>query len=91
MSGTEQHRSDLPQVGFSEVGHVKPTITDCDGGEWQIDKERACLRKFDGEWTAEQMSNGEAEAAGALAEVLVLEDGEVVDHWVKGDPRDAPS
>lgn len=88
MSGIE--RPDLPQVGLSEAGAVKNIMRANDGSEWQVEKERAVLRKFDGDWTPEQMANGEAQAAGALAEVLVLEDGVAVDRWVKGDPRDAP-
>jgi hypothetical protein len=52
--------------------------------------ERAVLRKFDGDWTDEQMANGEAQAAGALAEAIVVIDGQIVDRWHRGEERDAP-
>lgn len=57
-----------------------------DGALWNIEHERCVLQKFDGEVS----TMTEAEAAAALAEVIVLEDGVIVDRWQKGDPRDAP-
>lgn len=52
--------------------------------------ERAVLRKFDGDWTDQEMADGTATSAGALAEALVMQDGVIVDHWHRGEERDAP-
>lgn len=45
--------------------------------------ERVTVRKFDGDWTEEQIASGEADHA--LAEVLTLEDGVIIDTWRKTD------
>lgn len=70
---------DLPQAGVQESAAVKTIFVGEDGSRWHVEKEHIVLRKF----------NGEPED-GDLAEVLVMEDGVVVDHWVKGEARDAP-
>jgi hypothetical protein len=46
-------------------------------------KETITVRKFDGDWTEDQIANGEAE--DALTEVLTLEDGVVINQWRKSD------
>lgn len=89
MSGIEE-RPDLPQIGLQEASAVKGIYTTEDGQRFSIEKETAVLKKWDAkpdgtEWTVEQMDNGEAEAAGALAEVITTEDGVIIDHWVRGD------
>ena len=88
MSGTD--RQDSSDVGLKESAAVRAVLTAPDGCDYFIEKERAVLKKFDGDWTDEQMSSGEAEQAGALCEVIVLEDGQVVDRWHRGEERDAP-
>lgn len=45
--------------------------------------ERSVLKKFDGDLTPEQM-----EVANPV-EILVIQDGEIVDHWRRGDQRDS--
>lgn len=53
-------------------------------------KETAVLKKFDGDWTDEQIEAGEADAH--ITERIVVEDGTVVEHWVKegaGGPEDS--
>lgn len=45
--------------------------------------EKVTVRKFDGDWTEEQIANGEADHA--LAEVLTLEDGVITNTWRKSD------
>lgn len=84
MSGTE--RSEDVVAGVDEQAAVRGIFTAPDGGRWMIEHERCVLQKFDGE--VSEMT--EEEAVAALAEVIVLEDGVVVDRWLKGDPRDAP-
>lgn len=86
MSGTD--RLDQQQVGLQETAAVKGVYVDADGARWNIEKERAVLRKFDGEFSDEWTPE---EASAALAEVIVLEDGEIIDHWHRGEDRDAPS
>jgi hypothetical protein len=44
-------------------------------------KENVVVRKFDGDICDDEH----------LAEVLVIEDGVLIDQWKKGDPRDAPA
>ncbi|HET7110284.1 MAG TPA: hypothetical protein VFI41_05395 [Gemmatimonadales bacterium] len=95
MSGTEGLRPDGAEMGLVEQSAVRPMITAPDGLDYYIEKERAVLKKFDRkddgtEWTTEQMDSGEAVAAGALAEVLVLENGEIVERWVRGESEHGP-
>lgn len=42
-------------------------------------QERVVVKKFDGDWTAEQMESGEADEA--LVEAITIEDDVVIDHW----------
>lgn len=83
-------RPDLPQVGLQEASAVKGVYVADDGQRYNIEKEVAVLKKWDcksdgTEWTVEQMDNGEAEAAGALAEVITTENGVIIDRWVRGE------
>lgn len=53
-------------------------------------KETCVLKKFDGDWTDEQIENGEADEY--ITERITVEDGVIVDHWVKegaGGPQDS--
>jgi hypothetical protein len=77
-------------MGVVEQSALRGVFTAPDGLDYRIEKEQAVLRKFDGDWTAEQMDSGEAEAAGALAEVITLEDGVIVDRWVRGESAHGP-
>lgn len=79
MSGTDRH--DSAPVGLGEAAAVRGVITAPDGVEYFIEKERVVLRKFDGDVCDDEH----------LAEVIVLEDGEVIDRWHRGEERDAPS
>lgn len=49
-------------------------------------RERVVVKKFNGDWTAEQMASGEADEA--LAETITIEDDVVIDRWVKADGTD---
>lgn len=53
-------------------------MADIDLAKFKI-KEKVVLKKFDGDWTEEQIAAGEAD--DALAETITLEDGVVIDHW----------
>ena len=88
MSTTD--RPDLPEMGLQEASAVKGVFRAEDGQTFFIEKERCVLKKWDAkpdgtEWTTEQMDNGEAEQAGALAEVITTENGVIIDHWVRGE------
>ena len=49
--------------------------------------ERMELKKYLGDWTDEQKASGEAD--DALLEVMVFEDGELIEHWRKPDGADS--
>ena len=90
MSGTEGplKRPDASAMGLVEQGAVKNVITAPDGLDYNIDKVETCLKKFDAkpdgtEWTVEEMDDGTAEAAGALAEVIKTEDGTIAQFEVR--------
>lgn len=53
-------------------------------------KETCVLRKFDGDWTDDQIEAGEAN--DHITERIVVEDGVIVEHWKKesaGGPEDS--
>lgn len=56
-----------------------------DVSEFKI-TERVELKKYQGDWTDEQKASGEAD--DALLEVLVYENGELIEHWRKSDGTD---
>lgn len=49
-------------------------------------KETVVLQKFEGDWTDEQHKRGES--AAALIERVVVEDGQVVEHWKKNGKKE---
>jgi hypothetical protein len=74
-------------MGLVESSTVKPVITAPDGLDYRIEKTRCVLKKFDGEWSEEWTPEQEA---AQLAEVIVSEDGVIVDRWVRGESEDGP-
>lgn len=95
MSGIEQQRPDGGQMGLVEQGVVKNVVTAPDGITYGIEKVNTCLKKWDAkpdgsEWTPEEMDDGTALRAGALAEVILTEDGKITKHWVRGESEDGP-
>lgn len=97
MSGTEGplKRPDDSAMGLVEQGAVKNVITAPDGLDYNIAKVESCLKKWDAkpdgtEWSEEEMNDGTALAAGALAEVIKTEDGTIVEHWIRGESEHGP-
>jgi len=92
MSGTDQ--ADSSSVGVVESAAVQPIFIGADGVPYKVHA-RAVLRKYDtkedgSEWTEEEMADGSAERAGALSEVIVMEDGKPTERWVRGETEDGP-
>lgn len=97
MSGTEGpfKRPDQSQMGLQEGSSVRGLVTAPDGVTYGIEKVECCLKKWDAkpdgsEWTTQEMDDGTALAAGALAEVLKTEDGAIVEHWIRGESEHGP-
>lgn len=93
MSGTK--RSDQNAMGLEERSEVKNVITAPDGLTYGIEKVETCLKKWDAkpdgtEWTQREMDDGTALAAGALAEVIKTVDGEITEHWIRGESEHGP-
>jgi hypothetical protein len=59
-------------------------MSNTEGARLQV-KETCVLKKFDGDWTDEQIEAGEADAD--ITERIVVEDGVIVEHWVKEGAR----
>lgn len=81
MSGID--RPDFSQMGMAESSAAKNVLVTPDGARYEITEEIGVLKKYDGDWTAEQMDAGEADHA--LAEVITTKNGTIIDRWVRGD------
>lgn len=93
MSGTE--RSEQSELGLSERSAVRGVYVAPDGLDYHIDKVETLLKKWDckpdgSDWTEQEMNDGTALAAGALAEVIKTEDGVIVEHWKRGESEHGP-
>jgi len=86
MSGTEEERFDGGQMGLIESGEVKQLFIAPDGLQYGIEHTRCVVKKFDGE--VSEMT--EEEAAAALAEVIITDDGEITEHWIRGESEHGP-
>ena len=82
-------------MGLVEESQVKGLLTAPDGLTYGIEKVETCLKKWDAkpdgtEWTQQEMDDGTALQAGALAEMIKTEDGVIIEHWKRGESEHGP-